>query len=184
MLSTYHLTDHLPGEKVIAVFHRDAFIAVKRVIFFGLLLLLPIIVIGMINFLFPELAGMAWVFPALLLVGSAYMFFVWLLFFFSLIDYFLDVWIVTDQRIIDIHQAGFFSRSVSEVKLSRVQDISSEIEGFWPTMLKYGNVIVQTASEQSKLFFEEVPKPDHIRDLLVKLTSEHKPVNDGTHAIK
>lgn len=172
MLTVYHLADALPGEKVITVIHRDAFIAVKRVLSFALLLALPIALIAMINNLFPALSERIWAWPALLLALSAYLFFIWLLFFFSLIDYILDVWIITDKRIIDIRQNGFFSRTISEMHLSRVQDVSSETHGFFPTFLKYGNVIVQTAGEHNKLFFEEVNHPEHIRDILMKIVSE------------
>ncbi len=174
MLSVYRLAGPLAGEKVISVIHRDAFIAVKRVVFFVLLLALPIIVLIMINILFPVLSEQEWIWPAVVIAASAYVFFIWLLFFFSLIDYFLDVWIITDQRIIDIRQKGFFSRSISEVRLNRIQDVSSESAGFLPTVLHFGNVIVQTASENSKLFFEEVANPEHIRDMLMRLTHERK----------
>ncbi len=177
MLSTYRLPDALPGEKVKTVIHRDAIIAVKRVLFFALLLALPVIVIAMVNSLFPALINVVWAWPLLLLVSSAYVLFVWLLFFFSLLDYFLDVWIITDRRIIDIRQNGFFSRSISEMHLSRVQDISSETHGFFPTVFRYGNVVIQTAGEQTKLFFEEVNHPEHIRDMLMKLVAEN---NDKT----
>lgn len=180
MLSTYRLPDALPGENVKTVIHRDAIIAVKRVIFFALLLALPIIVIAMVNILFPALIEIVWIWPLLLLASSAYLLFVWLLFFFSLLDYFLDVWVITDQRIIDIRQNGFFSRAISEMHLSRVQDVSSETHGFFPTVFKYGNVVVQTAGEQTKLFFEEVNHPEHIRDMLMRLVAEkHEPTKQS-----
>lgn len=173
MFHIYRLPDALPDEKVEFAVHRDAFIAVRRVIFFVLLLALPVILFFMINILFPSLVEKVWVWPLLLTLGSAYVLFVWLLFFFSLLDYFLDVWIITGHRIIDIRQNGFFSRSVSEVRLDKVQDVSSQVNGFFPTVLKYGNIIVQTASENNNLYFEEVSHPEHIRDLLVKLIDKH-----------
>jgi len=176
MLALYYFAAPLPGEKVIKVIHRDVFIVLKRILFFILLLLIPVIVTAMINFLFPALIEVMWVWPALVLASSAYLLFIWLLFFFSLIDYILDVWIITDQRIIDVRQKGFFSRSVSEVRHDHIQDISSEISGFFPTILKYGNVIVQSAGEQNKLFFEEVPNPESIRDMLMKMTTPKKNV--------
>lgn len=179
MLAVYHLSDPLPGEKVITVIHRDAFIAVKRVIFFVLLLAIPVVLMLMITNLFPQLAERLWLWPTLLLATSAYVFYIWLLFFFTMIDYILDVWIITDHRIIDVRQNGFFSRSVSEMRLGRIQDVSSEIHGFWPTMLHYGNVIVQTAGESNKLFFEEVAHPEHIRDILMELTHDKNTSPDG-----
>lgn len=172
MFSTYRLADALPGEKVINVIHRDAFIALKRVLFFIFLLIIPIVIILMINNLFPSIMEIVWVWPLLLICSSSYLLFVWLLFFFSLIDYFLDVWIITNTRIVDVRQNGLFSRSVSEVRLDKIQDISSNISGFFETFLKFGNVMVQTASEKNAISFEQVANPDKIRDLLVRLTAE------------
>ena len=79
---------------------------------------------------------------------------------------------ITDSRVIEVHQDGFFSRSISEVPLSQIQDIKSEISGFLQTLLKYGNVVVQTASERNALFFEEVSHPDKIRDTLMRLAHQ------------
>jgi hypothetical protein len=172
MLATYRLPDPLAGEKVISVVHRDAFIAVKQTLFFILLLALPIIVFIMLNSFFPNLTGIIWLWPILLISASAYLLFIWLLFFFSLVDYFLDVWIITDIRVIDVRQNGFFSRSIFEVRLDHIQDVSSQTKGFWQTVLKFGNVIVQTASETNPIIFEQVAKPESIRDTLVKLTDK------------
>lgn len=174
MFSTYRLADAFPGEKVISVVHRDAFVAVRRVVFFVLLLAMPILVILMINSLFPVLLNNAWLWPILLLTSSAYLFFVWLLFFFSLLDYFLDVWIITNLRIIDVRQDGFFSRAISEVRLEWIQDIASEINGFFPTILGYGSVAVRTAGDHAPLYFQEISHPEHIRDLLMEALNKEE----------
>jgi len=41
-------------------------------------------------------------------------------------------------------------------------------------LLHYGNVIVQTANDTNKLYFEQVANPEHIRDTLMKLMSDKK----------
>lgn len=180
MFATYHLSDALPEEKIIAVVHRDVFIAIKRIVFFVLLLALPIVLIYMLRLLFPNLIEIAWAWPLLLILASSYLLFIWLLFFFSLLDYSLDVWIITDIRIVDVRQDGLFSRSIAEVRLDKIQDISSQANGFFQTFLKYGNVIVQTASERNVLIFEEVDNPENIRDILVKLVDKEH-VEHVTH---
>lgn len=61
------------------------------------------------------------------------------------LDYYLDVWIITTQRIIDIEQRGLFNREISEISLERVQNVTVEIPGFLATVLKFGNLKIQTA---------------------------------------
>lgn len=162
----------MKDEKVIRILHRDIFVAVRRIILFILLLILPILLLAVGNVLFPDLVYYQ---TTMIIVGlslSAYLLFIWLLLFFSMIDYFLDIWVITDRRIIDVQQNGFFSRKISEQMLSKIQDISSDTSGFWPTVWKYGDLTVQTAAEQNKFFFEEIPDPEGVRDLLIRLAAD------------
>jgi uncharacterized membrane protein YdbT with pleckstrin-like domain len=62
-------------------------------------------------------------------------------------SYYLDVWIITTERIIDIEQHGLFHRAVSEIAVERVQNVTVETPGFLATMLGFGNVKIQTAGE-------------------------------------
>jgi hypothetical protein len=112
-----------------------------------------------------------WLEIVLVLGLSVYLLFIWLLFFFSIIDYLLDLWVITDRRIIDIRQNGFFSRTISEQMLSKIQDISSDTHGFWQTIWKYGDLTVQNAGEKNQLYFEEISDPEEVRDMLVKIAA-------------
>ena len=38
------------------------------------------------------------------------------------------MWIITNDRILDIEQHGLFARTVSELRLHRVQDVTAEIK--------------------------------------------------------
>lgn len=173
MLHLYCLPHPMEGEKVIRILHRDAFVALKRVGLFVVLLVLPLLVLLMVTQLFPVLAESALAMIIGGLVVSAYLLFIWLLFFFSMIDYILDIWVITDRRIIDVSQNGFFSRKISEQMLSKIQDITSDTHGFWPTIWKYGDLTVQTAAQEKRFYFEEIPDPEGVRDLLIRLAAEN-----------
>jgi uncharacterized membrane protein YdbT with pleckstrin-like domain len=69
----------------------------------------------------------------------------WIAFFTRFADYWLDAWILTNERIIDIEQKGLFSREVSEFKLDKIQDVSIDVSGVIPTLFHYGSVQIQTA---------------------------------------
>lgn len=178
MFSTYRLPGKLSGEKVVKVIRRDFFVLVKKVLFFSLLILLPLFFFYVVSTsIFPNLLNGPISYPAFILGASAYYVFVWLLFFFSFLDYFLDVWVITDERIIDIQQKGFFSRVISEQRLYRIQDVTSEVHGFWATMFKFGDVHVQTAGAKQRFFFQEIPHPDETRDLIIKLSERSKRIH-------
>lgn len=95
--------------------------------------------------------------------------FTWITFFIIWIDYYFDVWIVTDRRIINIEQKGFFSRIVSELELDNIQDITTDVKGVVPTFLNYGNLYVQTAAEKERFVFRHIPNPYEVKDVIMKV---------------
>ncbi len=102
-------------------------------------------------------------------IESVMAMFLWLIAFIFWIDYYFDAWIITDHRIIDIEQQGLFRRNVSELEHSKIQDVTTEIHGILPTILKYGFVYVQTAGKKGRFIFKEVPNPMFVRKLIVGL---------------
>ncbi len=103
------------------------------------------------------------------LVYSSFVLFFWLITFIVWIDYYFDVWVVTDQRIINMEQFGLFRREVSELEHSKIQDVTVEIHGLLPTLIRYGYVHIQTAAEKSRFIFKQVPDPQRVRIIIMKL---------------
>ncbi|MBI4094825.1 MAG: PH domain-containing protein [Candidatus Liptonbacteria bacterium] len=103
----------------------------------------------------------------------------WMGFFVVWTNYYLDLWIVTDRRIIAVEQHHLFSREISEFRLERIQDVSIDVRGIIPTLLKFGDLHVQTAGEHRQFVIRQIPHPERVKDLIfggqVKFTPE---VND------
>lgn len=82
------------------------------------------------------------------------------------IYWFFNIFIVTNERIIDIDFVNLLYKDVSEAQLSRVQDISYQTRGIFATMFDFGDVIIQTAGEVPNFAFEIVPKPSQVVDII------------------
>lgn len=67
-----------------------------------------------------------------------------LLFFPSWMSWYFSVFIVTDQRFIQITQKGFFHRSVVDMGLGQIQMVNYEVKGLQETLLGYGTIMMQT----------------------------------------
>ncbi|HVM90940.1 MAG TPA: PH domain-containing protein [Verrucomicrobiae bacterium] len=106
----------------------------------------------------------------IMLGGSIFCLFIWLFLFQSFLDYLLDIWIVTNKRILNIEQTGLFSRTVSELRLYRIQDVTSHVNGFIATVFDYGNVEIQTAGEKEHFVFENIPHPTRISKTILDLS--------------
>ena len=97
----------------------------------------------------------------------------WAYFFEVWNDYYLDIWIVTDQRIINIEQEGLFKRISSEQKIYRIQDITTDISGFLPTLVDYGSVHIQTAGTKERFNFEQVSNPSEVKQTILSLHDKY-----------
>jgi hypothetical protein len=62
----------------------------------------------------------------------------------SWMPWYFSVFIVTDQRFIQISQKGFFKRAVSDVALTHILFVNYEINGVEQTLLGYGTIVIQT----------------------------------------
>ena len=106
---------------------------------------------------------------SLLFVGEFLLLSLWMVASIVWVDYYLDVWVITDRRVVNVEQKGLFMREVSELRYNKIQDITTEVHGIIPTVLHYGDVYVQTAGTQPRFLFHNVPYPDKIKEQLVKL---------------
>lgn len=96
--------------------------------------------------------------------------------------YYLNQWIITTNRIVYIHQHGFFSREVSSFLLARVQDVTTDVQGIFATLLGYGSLNVETAGDSSKDFkMYGIPHPTALRDLIMKEIADLHHQGKGFH---
>ena len=112
-------------------------------------------------------------FMVLVIFAGLYVLFTLLFLFHSWVDYYLDLLIITNERIINIRQEGLFHRSVSELRLYRIQDVTSEVKGFLATIFKYGRVEIQTASGEGRFIFDQVPHPEIVAQRIMELHEKY-----------
>lgn len=175
MLSTYRIPGKLPNEEVVHIIRRDMFVLLVKIFFSAVLVVLPALLFYvLVNFIYPYILENYIAYTILVLCTSFYYLFVWLFSFFSFIDYYLDIWIITNERIIDVQQKGFFARTISEQRLYRIQDVTSDMTGFLPTVFKFGDVHVQTAGAKTRFYFHQVPNPDDVRNEIISLAERSK----------
>ncbi|MEK7655705.1 MAG: PH domain-containing protein [Patescibacteria group bacterium] len=169
MLNLTHLPGATPDEKPITLLRRHWFSLLSLALSFIFVLALPpAIYIGLLV-LAPDFFTDPVRVSLLILGGSIFFLFAWLFVYQSYIDYYLDVWIITNRRILSMEQHGLFSRTVSELRMHRVQDVTAEIHGFWHTMFDFGDVFIQTAGEKERFIFEEVHHPNAIAKTVLDL---------------
>jgi hypothetical protein len=158
-----------PGEKVVYFLRRHPIVFVGDILLQTLLVALPIGIWFVLLRVWPAILEGAVLRPTLTLLGGGYYLMIWLFFFMNFTDYYLDAWIVTDDRILNIEQHSLFSRTVSELDLSNVQDVTSEVKGIFAYVFGFGDVYIQTAGEKERFVFEQVRHPEEVRKNMLRL---------------
>lgn len=175
--SKYHFDGQRENEQILLVLHRHWFDILSQFFIILAMLLLFFGSYGMTAFLYADIDTQS--FSALFaFLRNLFFTFTWITFFIIWIDYYLDVWIVTEQRIINIEQKGLFARTTSELRLEKIQDVATDVKGVIPTFLNYGNVEIQTAAEQEKFLFRNIPDPYAVKDLIMKLQKKFEQNED------
>ncbi|MBI2551803.1 PH domain-containing protein [Candidatus Uhrbacteria bacterium] len=76
---------------------------------------------------------------------------------------------ITTKRVIKTKQHGFFDRRVSEMLVSRINDVSHHIKGFWGTLLRCGTLHIVAGNGDTVLDFPHMKNPSRALRILNKL---------------
>lgn len=95
----------------------------------------------------------------------------WYLFVFGytlakFMGWFFNIYIVTDERIVDVDFENIFFRKISTAKIDEIQDINIQSSGSFETFFGYGSIFIQTAAEVSQFEFISIPNPDRVGKIL------------------
>ncbi|MBI4023061.1 PH domain-containing protein [Candidatus Berkelbacteria bacterium] len=83
-----------------------------------------------------------------------------------------DLYLLTNERLIDIDQRTLFHRAVAEAPLEHVQDVSFETRGVLPTLLNFGTVLVQTASVTTEIDMVGVTDPQAVQQTILRAADQ------------
>ena len=164
---------HLPGtdlkESQIYVYRKHPITLLPAILIMIIVLGILPVCYRLFQILEPELFQSPNFTTFFLLIGSIFFLFGWLFAFQLFVEYWLDTFIVTDKRLLDIDQRGLFGRTVSELRLYRTQDVTADVNGVLHTILDYGDVYVQTAGEVERFHFQDVAHPNRVAKMILEL---------------
>lgn len=148
-----------PGEEVLFVFRRHI-IAMRKGFW---LLLIPFAISAIPPLIWQDNL-------VLLLLPAGGLALGLILFFYHYIMWYFTVYIVTNQRIRQVTQKGFFGKDVVELRLSKIQNISYNIPGFTGEVFGFGTIVIQTFV--GDLVIRNVEHPDKIFHKLQNAVAE------------
>lgn len=133
--------------------------------------ILPFLIFGIAGALPPKTVQIITAsLPYYFFFAALWLLVLWVVFSAAWTNYYLDLLLVTDKRIITIEQIGIFARNTAETKLQHIQDIKFEIKGFFPSLFRYGDIHIQTAAESREFTAYKIPRPQAVCELV---TAKH-----------
>ncbi|OIO48543.1 MAG: hypothetical protein AUJ32_00355 [Parcubacteria group bacterium CG1_02_40_82] len=165
-------------EKVILVLHRHWLVLSLVLLRVIPLFFLPLLVwLVLSRFIGTIEAQELLVSRSFWLFSSLWWLFLWASLATLWVNYYLDYWIITNQRLISTYQNGLFRREVSELNLTRIQDLSVNVKGVLETFFNYGDLEIRTAgtfenrgAEDPNVFiFKDIGNPYQVQNTLSKI---------------
>jgi uncharacterized membrane protein YdbT with pleckstrin-like domain len=136
-----------PDEKVIFIFRRHI-IAMRKGFY---LLLIPLVITAIPVLIWQDNIELLWLPVGGFTLGLLLFFYHWMMWYFT-------VYLVTNQRIRQITQRGFFGKDVVELRLSKIQNISYNIPGFTGEIFGFGTIVIQTFVGDLVIRYAERPE--------------------------
>lgn len=86
------------------------------------------------------------------------------------ISWYFSIFILTDQRLIQITQKGMFHKTVVDLSLNQIQSLNYEVSGLQATLLGFGTIMIQTY--MGDLVVHDIHHPAHIVKKLATVLRE------------
>ncbi|MFZ3068910.1 MAG: hypothetical protein WA052_01200 [Microgenomates group bacterium] len=103
----------------------------------------------------------------------------------NFILWFYNVYIVTNERLVDVDFFGLLYKNINVTQIGRIEDVNYSQRGLFSSFFNFGNVVVQTSSEQrsddrsegSAFTFDHVANPDLVVKIISELMEEEQKKN-------
>ncbi len=92
----------------------------------------------------------------------------------SFLMWFFNVYIITDERVIDVDFNSLIYKNISSAKLDNIEDITATTGGAIRSIFDFGTIKIQTAAANTEFEFEDVPHPGKVQSLLNELLVEEE----------
>ncbi len=145
-----------PDEEILMEVHQDWVPYIPRLVVFAIWFVIPWF------FLFP-LFRRGWIGVAAFFVVVLLALFFWLRSWYA---WQKTMFVVTNRRMVDIDQHGYFSRTVSEMFFSNIDDVSYRKKGVLQMIFGYGTVRLETSGSAADIEVSRVRQPSRLHDLI------------------
>jgi len=158
-------------EEILYVFRKALITNTSWLVMSAFLLLAPVVFNSFVLYAIREFPGIFS--PKMIFIINAF----WYVFTFGFmferfLNWFFNIHIITNKRVVDMDFDHLLHRNISEAPLRNIEDITYTISGAIETVFNFGTVSIQTAAEKRELEFYQISNPAKIQDLLSDMVAD------------
>lgn len=149
------------GERVVLLLRAHLVTLVPALLLVIFLVFVPFLFPSILSLLEVNLTGV-WTALQTFLVVLFWYLLVFAYAFYKFIFWYFNIYLVTNERIVDFDFRGLLHKETSYANLAQIQDITPKTIGFFGTFFHYGDIFVQTAGTVPEIEFHHVPRPNEV----------------------
>ncbi len=152
------------GDTIRAIFHRHFFVALPN-IFFWLAVPVSLVSWGVYHWWYPEIltSQFLWLF-------EAYLFFVFFIMLYKVLDWYSDVWIMTDRGMIDVRWS-LFMNDFTFTEYDDISAVQSHQGSIFDKMFNIGDITIHKMGDE--MYISRMYKPAEIIEIIQANLREH-----------
>ena len=154
-----------PDEELLAIYHRHEVTLVPKILETFVLLFVPWYFGVQYGFIFSsalhEKIFLVWTLLVALFALNTF------------ISWSLNSYVITSKRLIHTAHSSIFKKNQTETPLERILNVSFKTTGFFSTIFRFGDVLVQVVGLNEPIALADVPHPSEVKDFLWKIHLEH-----------
>lgn len=158
------------GERVVLLLRAHLVTLVPALLLIIFLVFVPFLVPSILSLLAVDLAGVL-TSGQTFLIGLFWYLLVFAYAFYRFIFWYFNIYLVTNERIVDFDFRGLLHKETSYANLSQIQDITPKTIGFFGTLFHYGDIFLQTAGTKREFEFHHVPR---LNEAVSKILEERR----------
>lgn len=160
-------------ERLVLIVHKHWWALLREIAGILVLFIVPFILVGLVSTVVPPSIDAAQLGAASGFVAALWALLCWHLIFSRWTDFYFDVWIITNWRIIDLDLRGLFHVDIATIlDLDHIQDIQTESVGVIQNLLGFGLINIQTAATRREVSFIDCPTPRKIESRIREAQTE------------
>lgn len=152
------------GEKIILLLRAHPFTQIGW-IFNSIFFIISLIIV---NFFLPSFFDLNKIF----IIDCFALIFIFSFVSINILNWYFNVGIITNKRVIDIDFSGIIYKEVTSARLDKIEDITVKSSGYFDSFFDYGTIYIQTAGKENYIEFTDIPFPSMVIQKINKLLSK------------